>query len=619
MYKCFRCGYSTPRKNLFEQHTKRTTICKPKLEDIPVNYELFLKKRNEEKVQTQYQCNKCHKFLKSKHNLDAHVLKCEMKIEEEIVPQSEIVEEVSQETINVDKPEIITLNDKKYYRAEDLKKLDEVFFHGCAKSIRLIVQIKTISEEDYIIVKYVGEEMKECARTYNRGKLLISEEWTLKNFPKLSKGKVKNIVEEVPERVYLNEDETFMIGDKEVNIEMVGERSPKKLFMLVKDVARELNIESLYKILVDTRTNYLLNEDYKYFISKRVTQNKKENEREIYISHRGFQRLIINSNNDLIKNNQIIFFNWINYIVGQTDVSGPFKIIRTEKQARDYGCVYIVCSPVLNACKIGMWNSSIEALKRRYITPYGKDVSIYSKQVKNPRIYEKKMHDYFSSCRIANELFMNCYYEDYKYYLDNVSDDEDLNDVFQRNSELETVKISCIYLLSIGTVKDLRTILNISEKYSDENIVMKYGRTDDLQRRISEHENTWTKLKVSSINLKYFGMIDKKFCSQAEKNVKDKVEEMKTNFSFEKMDELICVSEKQTKELKKFYEEVSSKYIGNFQNFKDIICDVNHRMDLTQKNEEILNQKHEIEILKKNEEINILKHKLEMMRCGGKA
>lgn len=45
----------------------------------------------------------------------------------------------------------------------------------------------------------------------------------------------------------------------------------------------------------------------------------------------------------------------------------------------------------------------------------------------------------------------------------------------------------CVYLLTLGYGKDLRHILNIGTKYSDDCIIAKYGMTKDLSRRIKEH------------------------------------------------------------------------------------------------------------------------------------
>lgn len=48
-------------------------------------------------------------------------------------------------------------------------------------------------------------------------------------------------------------------------------------------------------------------------------------------------------------------------------------------------------------------------------------------------------------------------------------------------------KISVVYLFKLGMVKNLRDQLNIPDFYPDHAIVCKYGRTNDIKRRFSEH------------------------------------------------------------------------------------------------------------------------------------
>ena len=47
--------------------------------------------------------------------------------------------------------------------------------------------------------------------------------------------------------------------------------------------------------------------------------------------------------------------------------------------------------------------------------------------------------------------------------------------------------LSAIYLLTLGYVKDLKKEMNLKD-YNDDDIVCKYGRSDDLSRRLLEHK-----------------------------------------------------------------------------------------------------------------------------------
>jgi hypothetical protein len=80
--------------------------------------------------------------------------------------------------------------------------------------------------------------------------------------------------------------------------------------------------------------------------------------------------------------------------------------------------------------------------------------------------------------------------------------------------------ISCIYLFTLGTVKDLRKSMNIDPKYTDDMIVCKYGNTNDLHRRTGEHKTTLGKIKKADLKLKYYSYVDTQLITKAENKLK---------------------------------------------------------------------------------------------------
>ena len=56
-------------------------------------------------------------------------------------------------------------------------------------------------------------------------------------------------------------------------------------------------------------------------------------------------------------------------------------------------------------------------------------------------------------------------------------------------------KIPCIYVFSLGYVKELRNSMNIDKSIDDDNIVIKYGMTDNLLRCSSEHVKEYQDLQ----------------------------------------------------------------------------------------------------------------------------
>lgn len=51
--------------------------------------------------------------------------------------------------------------------------------------------------------------------------------------------------------------------------------------------------------------------------------------------------------------------------------------IREHIAVRDAGMVYCITAPTMKVAKIGFWRRTIEGLLKRYVTPYGKEVSFY--------------------------------------------------------------------------------------------------------------------------------------------------------------------------------------------------------------------------------------------------
>jgi hypothetical protein len=78
----------------------------------------------------------------------------------------------------------------------------------------------------------------------------------------------------------------------------------------------------------------------------------------------------------------------------------------------------------------------------------------------------------------------------------------------------------CIYLLSLGKVKELRNTFNIPNDVNNSSTVYKYGFTDDLERRLREHTSDYGKMKNVDISLSLFHMVDNKYISKAETDVK---------------------------------------------------------------------------------------------------
>lgn len=118
--------------------------------------------------------------------------------------------------------------------------------------------------------------------------------------------------------------------------------------------------------------------------------------------------------------------------------------------------------------------------------------------------------------------------------------------------------IPCIYLLSLNTVKDLRSTFNIPTDYDDKMIVCKYGCTEDIERRIKEHQNNYGKINKVNLELVLFSYIDPKYIFDAEKSISNYFHKYKLN----KDEEIIIIDNKDMKNIKAQYDMVQQAYSG---------------------------------------------------------
>ncbi len=187
------------------------------------------------------------------------------------------------------------------------------------------------------------------------------------------------------------------------------------------------------------------------------------------------------------------------------------------------------------------------------------------------------------------------------------------------NTEANTMP--CIYLFTLGTVKDLRDSMNINEKYNDNDIICKYGLTKDLKRRTTEHEKKFSSIKGIKLNLKFYSYIDPFYVYNAENDIKLFTNSLKLNFQYENNEELIIVSKDLFKIIEQQYLHISKKYMGHITELNQRIKDLEHQLELisvkyekeiSQKDKELLQK--DIENLKTNHELLLVKKELELIK-----
>ena len=195
---------------------------------------------------------------------------------------------------------------------------------------------------------------------------------------------------------------------------------------------------------------------------------------------------------------------------------------------------------------------------------------------------------------------------------------ESFRAVFKKHAN----KFPCFYLLALGTVGELRETFNISEEIDDKMIVYKYGFTDDFPRRIKEHQDDYGKLPNVNISVAVFHIIDTKYTSEAEDDLRQFFKNMNKTLDIDGRKELVFLNTKELETVKKEFRHIGNDYAGNTQELQKQIQDLNTKNEKQELQHKIETQElqfkirdmqntHEIEILKKEMIIQQQKAKLE--------
>lgn len=151
--------------------------------------------------------------------------------------------------------------------------------------------------------------------------------------------------------------------------------------------------------------------------------------------------------------------------------------------------------------------------------------------------------------------------------------------------------------------------MKIPDGWKDELYVCKYGETDDLRRRISEHKKTYAEYN-DNIKLKYYSIIDASNVTKAETSMRNKFDKMGVSCELIGQNELIILDNQQLKDVNNIYEETGILFGSDVKEYKTHtdkkIMEMEHQYDIN-----TIKLKSELELLKKD--LQILAKEKELM------
>jgi hypothetical protein len=195
-----------------------------------------------------------------------------------------------------------------------------------------------------------------------------------------------------------------------------------------------------------------------------------------------------------------------------------------------------------------------------------------------------------------------------------------IKDVFRTT----VAKTPCVYLVYVGSAAELIS----SEKYTDDHLLCKFGKCDDIPRRISEHQRDFKKQFGKNIEMLIMSIVDMKYLSIAEANIKqyfgiNRVEHK--NLKGENCKELVVFHKEEMERVKEYYKMVQTNYIGQLGGLEAEVAELKkeilkyiHQLEMKDKDmknlqetelhkRELLEEKHKNELKDKDIELLTLK------------
>lgn len=184
--------------------------------------------------------------------------------------------------------------------------------------------------------------------------------------------------------------------------------------------------------------------------------------------------------------------------------------------------------------------------------------------------------------------------------------------------------IPCVYLFTLGNGKELRKSMKLSDKIKDDDIICKYGMTDNLERRTYQHGKTFQKIKKTNLSLKYYSYIDPQYISEAETDISGFFDLLDIKIKYDDMVELVSLSPKLLNDqMKKKYVGLSNLYGGHVKELvakiksledKLILQEEKHKNQLLEKEKDNMELEKDNMELKKDKEIQKLDYENRLMR-----
>lgn len=450
------------------------------------------------------------------------------------------------------------------YFAEELKAYAPAYFYGCARTVRKIIQRKSIPQSYYKFVKEKNGALQPSVETYNRSKLLLDATWAQHNVFRYAPASVRKnaafcpcLLSEAaalplpatittsacddnddddmdvddddaaaPPVLHLNDHDKFKdLTGKPLQIEIRGLRTPSGCYFLLRDVLDGFGITSV----VTRREGYVKGTHYRTFISS----SSSSGARRVFLTYKGIMRLL-------------------------SELHIPMLVLRFQ----DWATTKLFTSYP----------------QHRQTAPAPAPPAVVDALGTHARV---------------------------------------MQDVFKA----DVSAVACVYLFTLGTVDELRDVLGIDASVPGQAVVCKFGNTNDLVRRTADHLNDYGKIPRVVLKIKHYAAVDPKFVVEAEGDLRTFFAKLGMRMEIKGRRELVAVLPDAMESIKRQYVLIQSAHAGRNNELIERVKDLEQKLAAKDQEIALMVSKHENALLRteyerdmsladKDREISVIKQRL---------
>lgn len=489
---------------------------------------------------------------------------------------SKIAMNIQHQRIELKSFKIDATSEVLYYNMKDLFEYKPEFFYGCTSKKRKIIEKKKIPASHYIYATFAKtKEWNLCDENCKKAQLLFTKEWVdayffTASFPAITKHapQIDNTFDDFITTIpaYKAVEEVIYNNNISISEEEHEPISAANVLSSIPEELTERNEEVIIENVENAPSILELEEEEKF---------KDINGAILDIEVRG----------EKDRNN--IFFKATD-IMKAFDMPNLDIVLRDKTSNYEKGLHYICFNRI-----------------SRQMNHLSKNEDANKKHKKSLYLTYKGLLRVLFNSRTGNAEHFQDWAEDKLFTIQmGLSDKKEVLAAAVLNTKVENIRavfskysqgFSCIYLLSLGKVERLREDFGIATDIDNSLTVYKYGFTNDIKRRLGEHNRDYGKNSRVNIDLELFNYIDPKYTSEAEGDIRDMFDSFGKSLEINGRNELVALNPKEFDRIKKEYTRTGREFAGTTLELQEEVSKL--KMEIVQ-----LNLTHELELLREKSE-----------------